>query len=322
MLLFTDLHCREDSASVVIDEVLPGLLQACLQHGEREIACLGDFYHFRYRIDVRLQNAVRAWLLDLVRNGILVHMLPGNHDQVDIAGRNALEVFDGINGVRVYTEPTWTEHGLWVPYRKNPDDIARALQMPYQGKGATPKILFMHHGVRGAMMNNTMADTEGLDPAMFEPWRKVLCGHYHKRQTVGRVTYLGSPWQTRSDEAGQPKGYARWDHRELTFYDTAWGPRYHQFVLEPGQALDLSQVGPRDDVRVRTASGVDPEKVGQQLAQAGLRHTVTPEVKVAEARLAVPDGADLRTYAYEFLKQAETPLDKKQLLDVLMGVIS
>lgn len=323
MLLFSDLHLREDSAEVCLGEVLPGILEACREHGERELACLGDFYHFRYRIDVRIQNEVRAWLKRVAEAGIALYLLPGNHDQVDYAGRNALEVFQDIAGVRVLNEPQWTPHGFWIPYRKRAEDIAAALSLPRpQHITAGPATLFMHHGIQGAWMSNHLQDGEGLPREWFGGWARVLCGHYHKRQTLplSNVTYIGSPWQTKADEAGQPKGYALWNGRELTFVDRGWGPRYVEGTLAAGQVLDLSVFQKRDIVRIKAGVGVDAEAVGMALAKAGLNAVVTPEVVVAEARLNLPDTSSLSDFARKFLEQSQTTLDKARLQAVFEEV--
>jgi len=321
MLIFSDLHLREDSADVVLGEVLPGILDACVKAGESVLACLGDFYHFRYRIDVRIQNEVRAWLQRVARAGISVHLLPGNHDQVDFIGRNALEVFADYTNVRVYTEPTWTEVGLWIPYRKDPNDIAKALALPApQGFQSAPRVLFMHHGVRGAFMSNTMLDTEGLPLEWFQSWSRVLCGHYHKRQDLGQLTYIGSPWQTKADEAGQPKGFAFWNGRELKFEDKRWGPRYADLEVGPG-AMELAlkyagSYGPRDIVRIRTAPGIDPGAVGAAFAAKGATVVVTPEVVIAEARIQLPESSSLADYAAKYVELTPTSLDKTKLMAV------
>lgn len=324
MILFSDVHLREESAEIVLGEVLPGILDACVASGEKELACLGDLYHFRYRVDVRIQNALREWLLKATGLGISVYLLPGNHDQVDFEGRNALEVFSDIPGVRVFTEPTWTKHGLWVPYRKRQEDIAQALTTRNPGVTVVARTLFLHHGLQGAMMNNHLMDSEGLPSGMFAAWHRVLCGHYHKRQdllgAVTHTTYIGSPWQTKADEAGQPKGYAHWDGKILRFVDTHWGPRYHNVALTAGHTFDVSGIAPGDTVRVTTAAGLDPAKVGAFLSAHNVRGIVTPEVQVAEARISLPDGSDLGAYAQAYVDLAQIALDKTRLMRVFQEI--
>ena len=319
MILFSDIHLREQCADVVLGEVLPGLRDACVMRGEREAACLGDFFHLRYRIDARVLNGVLDELRRWREAGIHLHMLPGNHDQYEIRGRNALEVFGELDNVTVYTEPTQTPHGFWLPYRKDLSDIQAALAP----SPVAPRVLFAHIPIRGAVMNDTATDETGVPADWLYHWDVIFCGHYHKRQQLapGRW-YVGSAWQTRADESGQPKGYAVWFEREgrVEWVDTRWGPRYHRLTVSVGQQLDLTGIERRDEVRVRVV-GPGAEKAAEgyykTIAEMGLgelRATVTPELEHVEARLAVVDGADMTDYVRAYVEQQSSDADRLALL--------
>jgi DNA repair exonuclease SbcCD nuclease subunit len=323
MIITADLHLREDSADTVLREVLPGIFQACLDTNDRDVAILGDLLHFRYKVDARIQNAVKDELKRWVMAGINVRIIPGNHDQYEVSGRNALELFAEIPGVKVYSVPTWDADGLWIPYRKDPREILEALAQDHGIRATTPRTLFMHHGIKGAWMNDRMQDTEGLDLAALAPdrWQAILCGHYHRHQQVGRnLWYIGSPWQTTANEAGQAKGFVVWKGTVPVQVERLWGPRFHRFELQAGQSLDLRGVSPRDEVRVKTVgAGAEAAAavLGKQLVEAGLtHHVVTPEVAPLQARLTVPAGATLEHYAQAYVGQTETDLDKAKLMAV------
>lgn len=322
MILFSDLHLRDDSAETVLKEVLPGIREACLASRDLEVGFLGDWYHIRYTISVRLMNAVRDELLRWHEDGIRVYMIPGNHDQIDIHGRNALEVLGDLPNVEVYTVPTWNHHGLWMPYRASNDvlkaELAQAIAcqatMPYAGQ---PLTLFIHHGVRGALMNDTKANTEGLGVEAFAGFNAILCGHYHKRQTLDRLTYIGSPWQTTAAEAGQPKGCAHWDGTRLQFTDMAWGPRFFNVAHTGGKFVMPKGATERDEVRVKTTGATaeaDAKKIGKALAKAGIPGVVTPEVQAAEQRLDVSQGESLEGYAKAYVDQLPTELGRERLM--------
>ena len=109
MLIFSDLHLRDESADLVLGTILPGILKAAHEHQEKVIACLGDVLHFRYRVPAPLLNGLRDWCLKCVEEGMELIFLPGNHDQYDLEGRNALEPLGSIPGVTVHTHPTLAE---------------------------------------------------------------------------------------------------------------------------------------------------------------------------------------------------------------------
>jgi len=315
VIVFSDLHLREDSENIVFNEVLPGILEAALMDPDKRVAFLGDWWHIRYTVSVRLFNRVRDELNEWCRLGVKVFLLPGNHDQVDYEGRNALEALGDLDGVEVFTNPCVNEWGLWIPYRVRNEDIKDALSL-WDSMNAQP-IVWMHHGVNGSLMNDHKRNTEGVPTDTFRSFHKVFCGHYHKRQELGNVTYIGSPWQTKADEAGQPKGYGIWDANTMTmkFVDTQWGPRFHTIELQPGEKLDLSGVRPNDEVRVTTAPGVDASKIGKQLLKAGVAHVVTPQVEAEEARLDVDANASMKEYAQAYVNQiAPEGLNKERLM--------
>lgn len=314
--LISDVHLREESADVVLGQVLPGLLVDCIQHGYRQVVCLGDFFHIRYRIPVSLINAVREMFIKFVNAGVILKILPGNHDQIDVGGRNALEIFGEIDGVTVFTDPRWDHDGLWVPYRHRLPDLTAALKTP-KPRGEHANICWLHYGVRGAMRNNRQLDTTGAPQDLFDRFDRVFCGHYHKQQTLGtrgHIMYIGSPWQTRADEAEDPKGYVLWDGREATPVHRAWGSRFHVQRIESMDDVRSLTNNAEDTYRLTLAEGVDRTKVAQALEQRGIRkYTLTPETQVFESRLAVPDGESLEAYARAYLDQQEQDPERRQM---------
>jgi DNA repair exonuclease SbcCD nuclease subunit len=307
-VVVTDVHTREDSIDIVSGEVFPGIMALCKAECIKHVFCLGDFWHLRYRVPVALLNTIRERLYELRAAGIYVTFLPGNHDQVDVQGRNAVSVFGDIEGITVYDNPTWTPHGLWLPYRTTLDEMTTAIAMP-RPKGYMP-IAWMHYGVHGALRNNHIRDVEGVKPHLFGDFEHVYCGHYHKRQQLGpggNIWYVGSPYQTRADEAGDPKGLAVWRAgHDLKFHDYTWGMRYVKaHVTDVGSIKALAAQHPigMHDYRLTVAAGVDLAEVSKSLESQGIsRYTLTPEVEAAQVRLEVKEGESLEEYAKAYME--------------------
>ena len=311
MIIFADLHLREETEDTVFNAVLPGLIDGAGSRGDKVIACLGDLFHFRYKIAARLQNKLYDWFTQ--HEDYQFKILPGNHDQYDINGRNALEVFNSLDNVQVFTQATVDKDGLWIPYRKDNTDVEELIAKNLK----KTKTAFMHHGIQGAAMNDCIQDTDGLPPAMFQQFKTVLLGHYHKRQTIGNCHYIGSPYQIKSDEAGQAKGFAIWDGKKLEYVDRDWGIKYHRVTVNSLNELNLDQFGKDDEIRIKAGPGVDPAKLGKKLAKAGFQHhTVTPEVEPLQVRLNVAPDSNITNYAQAYVQQTETPLDKDRLLEI------
>lgn len=314
MIIFSDLHLDRDSADVCLNEILPGICDAA-RNSDRDVVFLGDWWHLRYRIDVRLQVAVRDELLRWADRGVTCQILVGNHDQVNIEGRNALEVFDDLPTVHVFSEPTiHAQEYVWLPYRK---DVRAYQEFMSSFPGRT---VFVHQAFAGCWMNNNHRTTEGMTPGAFKGAR-VFAGHFHRRQQVdSTIWYVGSPRQVTASEAGQPKGFCVVEDGRLSFVDTKWGPRYHQVKLASGQQLDLSDVARGDDVRVTVATDADCARIGAQLDSLGVRHTVTPQVQSVEVRHAVDSGLGLRGYASAWVRdQGKDPEKLMPIYDRLAG---
>lgn len=309
MIVTADLHLKGETEGVLFDEVLPGIIDLA-HNDDRTVAILGDIYHIRYRVSVALQNR----LLDFfkVRDDVRFILLPGNHDQINVAGEHALEVFRELDNVEVITQPRWDGRGLWIPYRKDPADIYSALSTLRPSE--FPRIAWMHHGVRGAMMNNHFHDKEGIELSSFGAFEHVYCGHYHKPQTVGNVTYIGSPYQTRADEAGQQKYVGMWDAQAMHMQPVNWGRKFQQLTFGPGEIPDVSQIDKDDELRVQV-DGKSPEEVGKLLGELGFTNvTVTPIQKAAEARLQVDPGKGVHAYAQGYVEQFAGDLDADKLM--------
>jgi len=321
MIVTADIHLKAETEAIVFDEVLPGLVQEARRLSLSCVAVLGDVYHVRYQVSVALQNRLYHFLR---QSPVCWILMPGNHDQINPAGEHALEVFGELDNVEVISQPGWKESGLWIPYRKDPGEIAKALRLPKATgyRAAVPSVAWMHHGVRGALMNDHIRDQEGIPLEEFGGFEHVYCGHYHKPQTVGNVTYIGSPYQTRADEADQQKYIGVWDPVQgMHTIPVSWGRKYHRLEVTTDSPLVLPDYAkPGDEIRVRAGSGVDPEALAGELAKQGFVNvTVTPVQQAQAARLQVGVHQSVAAYAQAYVDQfagATCDLDTGRLMDL------
>ncbi len=326
MIVFSDLHLKEETAYSIFMDVLPGILDAACRDKDRAIAFLGDWWHTRYRVNIRLQNRTADWLKECAEAKVRLIILPGNHDQINEAGENALEVFHTGKNVQVRTEPTWDRFGYWIPYRKNPEDIKTALSRPdgtWIVEGENKKILWTHNAVKGALMNNTIQDTDGLPPELFEDWQ-VFSGHYHKMQKIGHVVYIGSPYQTTAAESGQSKGFCVWDQetQKLAFNSRIWGKRYHNLIVSPDSPLEFDSTLRQDDEIRISSRGVDAEELGAAARSQGFTNVVvTPQVENNPDRLGVTGPTTLGGYAVKYVDRFHGDLDQKILLQTYQVIV-
>lgn len=323
LLLFSDLHLRPETEEVCF-QVLDHVLEQAQGGTYNAVGFLGDFWHLRYQIPVFLLNRVAEWVQKITKEVDDLFILPGNHDQINVVGENALEIF-AAHGARVYTDPTYNAWGGWMPYRKDQAEVKENLA--WLRKESPQKVLFAHLPVRGAMMNNLVMDEAGLPTTVFKGWQRVILGHYHKRQAWlnGAMCYVGSPWQTRADEWGQPKGYAIWDahHRDLEFVDTHWGPKHHRLEfptlaqLATWWAQNPMLIKSQDHVKLTMPTETDAMTAAKWLHEQGVQKIVTAakDVVVAQPRFAFKKGTTLTEYAHQYVLDNKTQdMDQNTLM--------
>lgn len=249
-VVFSDLHLS-DNNEVICFRVLE-LIERYAHEWDGNVIFCGDFWKIRYQVSVRLLNRVNALLDAWGKSGIALDFIPGNHDQVDINGENALEVFQKKH-VRVWTQPgiqPFYDGAInygFVPYRKRIEDQTEALvqvrdQMPKGG------LIFGHFGVQGAYQNNDQIDKEGVSQKLLKKKHTLILGHYHRAQTLDRCIYVGSAFQMDFGEAGNECGCLFVERNKYEFvpinagapkhYVVEWDPDKEDLPPWPGTKLD------------------------------------------------------------------------------------
>jgi ABC-type uncharacterized transport system ATPase subunit len=230
MLLFADLHCSPKTLDVCL-EVLEGIHLKAKTNNE-SVGFLGDFYDTVYRrgtIPVDMLNI----LLDFfaTRWSVPMIMIPGNHDYIDASEtEHALEPFGIANElITIVSEPCIIDRVMWVPWRRD-NSVLKKMFAP-QDMVSEYDVIFGHFDVVGAHVNNNTLSDRGLNKDDFPC--SVISGHYHKPQTMGPVTYIGSPYQTSMGEAGQKKYFMRWDGSKARRIPINYGPRRFKVTENP-----------------------------------------------------------------------------------------
>jgi DNA repair exonuclease SbcCD nuclease subunit len=133
-----------------------------------------------------------------------VFILEGNHDKVneksDDHGLNYLKPYAKIIDKVAATK--FLPNVLFIPYQNDGEKLTSILE-----RVPEKTILVMHQGVRGAFMGDYVQDKTSIDTELLKDFT-VISGHYHRHQTVGTLTYIGSPYTMTFGEANDgPKGF-------------------------------------------------------------------------------------------------------------------
>ena len=202
----SDLHLSKQTAPYVF-AALKELYADALDHKGFTVL-VGDIFNQPVSVNMPVYNRLRELLQGWPS---VVYVLAGNHDQYD-GWRNCLEGLAG-RACRVISRPRWTMLGRMIPYTA-PDafeGVLRGLEKEIKSREERPRLIWTHHGFRGAYRNAMSIDRDGVSCRVVPPDHIVITGHYHMPQTVGRIVYCGSPYETTFAEEGQAKGWLRWD---------------------------------------------------------------------------------------------------------------
>jgi len=70
--------------------------------------------------------------------------------------------------------------------------------------------LLCHHTFKGAVYENNFFAPDGIEISNVD-YKNIVSGHIHKKQTIGKVFYIGTPRWLKESDANEDKGIYLWD---------------------------------------------------------------------------------------------------------------
>lgn len=190
---------------------------ALKEHGVETVIHMGDAFDNRKSIDF--------WGLDWTRRVVLdplskyqVHMVVGNHD---IFLKNSTQInapdllLKDYTNITTYNSPTTISVGgidiMLIPwicdenYHQTLDEIDRT----------KAKIAMGHLELQGFRVNRNLVMEHGIDPKIFDKFKKVFSGHYHTRSNNGKIFYLGNTYEMYWTDVDDTRGFHIFDTETL-----------------------------------------------------------------------------------------------------------
>lgn len=195
----------------------------CLKNNIQDVLLSGDVFHKRANIEVVVFNSTYKILSTFKDVGIEVHIIAGNHDQVDSSQipTSAIHSFKEI--AHVIEKPTCFSiqdksgddcvEVVAVPYSKDKQFILQSISDLRNGCcNPDSAILLTHLGVTGGKVGSgmyVMSDEYSLGDLQYNHWKYIVLGHYHQPQFLEYNTfYCGTPVQNSfNDELPWENGY-------------------------------------------------------------------------------------------------------------------
>jgi len=175
--------------------ILKGIYEQCehaKQNGITTMINLGDTLDVKQSISTSTLNYLAQAFIKINDTFDNVYILVGNHDMskktYDSNGHN-LHIFAGYPNIHLVDEPKTLEiHDntfYMLPYF--PNEIMKGHEFPHAN------FLMGHIEIQGFMLNQFVKAEEGLNAnAITKNYDKVFMGHFHKRQSRGKIAYIGN----------------------------------------------------------------------------------------------------------------------------------
>jgi len=227
--LLSDLHfgTKQDSnwflkyqLDYLTNEVLP-LLE---KNQVKNMLLLGDIFHSRKILNVNTLHWVKQRFFDELKNmNINVKVLVGNHDAYltktnEITSLSILKEYPNIEIIE--TPKMFDIDGYkfsMIPWLANDEDIGQLDKFIKQNNHDT---MFGHFEFSNFEEMPGHKHINGLNHKRFKNFRAVYSGHFHCKQEIDNVQYIGSPYELTWADFGLDKGVylINSDSKELEFY--------------------------------------------------------------------------------------------------------
>lgn len=278
-LITTDLHLTDHPAAAYRFGLFPWINQQVKEHHVKTVSILGDITDAKDNHAASLVNKVAEGIcsIDCER----VHVLAGNHDW-RLKGEEFFRFLNMVPGIRFITAP-WEDDdkqnmAMYLPYSKTPAKDWKAFDFSHY------RFLFMHQTVRGSIASNGEAmDGEEL-PALDAS--NVYSGDIHVPQTIGGVTYIGSPYHVHFGDDFTPRvllldrvGRERWLHFPA--------PRRIVMKAKSLAQLKTHKLNAEDQVKVRMQLDEADKHAWLRIKREAVRHLEDQGVYVHGVELEV-----------------------------------
>jgi len=203
---------------------------------------LGDWFDNRQLLDIYVMNTSIDIVIELA-SIVPIYFLTGNHDiykkyDTDV---NSIVAFKYITNVHVFEKPTIITNDEtrilvlpWIGNRETEEAYVRANKFDY---------IFTHSDINGFKYDNGREiKTSGTDFRKFRSIKRLFSGHIHKRQEIGNMIYIGSPYHTKRSDIGNTKAIYTFNPKENTFecLPNDFSPIFQRVTLEGMLELSLT----------------------------------------------------------------------------------
>jgi hypothetical protein len=244
--LISDIHfgCRNNSEkylTIMKNFFLDTLVKTLKQNNVKDLRILGDLFDNRNNINIRTMNTVLYVFRELNKQlpDLSVSILLGNHDiyyhnRIDINSLECLREIPNINIIDKVTEEIIDNRRIIsIPWLIKDTEVYSDFIRAVKAK-TKYDFCFGHFEIKDFEMVRGIKDETGLNHDIFSNFSKVFTGHYHIRNTIKNMSYLGCPYQLTWNDYGDTKGIHIIDVKEnkVTFIENKDSPCFVRLTME------------------------------------------------------------------------------------------
>jgi DNA repair exonuclease SbcCD nuclease subunit len=191
---------------------------------DAELNILGDVFHSRHKLSSETINYALKGIEYLAGNFSNVNIVVGNHDMYhrDRTDINSVNIFKHIENVYIIDSMlvSATESVMWHPWVIDERDYANLIEATEE---LNIKILFSHLEFSTFKMNDNYVMEHGLTHKSLKHVEKIFTGHYHGRQEMDNVIYIGNPFPFDFNDANNTdKGFCVVDTDTCEHFFVDW----------------------------------------------------------------------------------------------------
>lgn len=191
IILTADLHIQDGLYCQVGLDYLDYLTEFALKNKINKIAFLGDLLDKSSRIKNDVFVPLFKKIEHMKEQGFEMWFIFGNHDITSTnTNSSILEVFEKyghlVNSIQTYELGNYTIN--MSPFTKD-EALVPTVNADY---------LFTHLNITGFDLGGGRIageEQQAFPISMFSNYKAVFTGHYHKRQCIDNVQYIGAPYQ-------------------------------------------------------------------------------------------------------------------------------
>lgn len=245
--LISDIHfgCRNNSEQyleMIRSFFIKTLNNVLVEKKIKDVRILGDLFDCRNNINVRTLNVVLEvfdWF-QINNPSVTFTIFPGNHDvyyrnKNDV---NSMKVLNKHKNIilheKLHSEIINNKKILSVPWLVESQEDEMKFRKICESDEEKFDLCLGHFEIQGFEINKGQFDETGNPQGIFKNFTRVFSGHYHIRNTIGKISYLGCPYQLTWGDYEDRKGIHIYDidTNETEFIENLDSPIHIKITID------------------------------------------------------------------------------------------